>query len=234
MTVVTPSRWLAACAAESALFHDKRILVIPNSLDLNQYKPADKRHARGLLSLPQDKSLVLFGAVQSTSTARKGFPMLADALRILSRMDQPREIDAVIFGASAPEKPFDFCLKTHYLGQVNDDARLALLYAAADVFVAPSIQENLANTVMESLACGTPCVAFDIGGMPDMIEHEVNGYLVKPYEVDDFARGIAWVLEDQRRLQELSRKARQRVETSFSIESVARRYVSLYHEILSQ
>jgi glycosyltransferase involved in cell wall biosynthesis len=137
----------------------------------------------------------------------------------------------VIFGASQPENPPEFGFKVHYLGTLNDDLLLALVYSAADVFVQPSTQENLANTVMEAIACGTPCVAFDIGGMPDMIEHQKNGYLAQPYQIDDLARGIAWVLENQERHQKLSYRAREKAEQEFTLEIQARRYWSLFTEI---
>ena len=122
--------------------------------------------------------------------------------------------------------------KTHYLGRLNNETTIAQLYALADVFVAPSLQDNLPNTVMESLACGTPCVAFKVGGMPDMIEHQKNGYLAKPYDVDDLAKGIVWVLgakdsEDCK----LGYHAREKVEREFTLEIQACRYFSLYEQI---
>ncbi len=232
-TIVTPSRWLADCAGASSLFHDVRIEVIPNGIDLNRYKPVNKQVARDLLSLPQEKNLILFGALDSTSTARKGFPLLAEALGILSRMSISHEIEVVIFGASAPNQQIEFGLRTHYVGQFHDELSLVLLYAAADVFVAPSIQENLANTVIESLACGTPCVAFNVGGMPDMIEHQRNGWLAQLYAPDDLAAGIAWVLENKQRWKALSLRSRRKAEEEYALEKVSRQYSGLYNEILS-
>ena len=114
---------------------------------------------------------------------------------------------------------------------LNDDISLSIVYAAADVFIAPSVQGNLPNTVMESLACGTLCVAFDIGGMCDMIEHQKNGYLAKPFDVDDLARGIAWVLEDEERLQKLGINGREKVENNFTLEIQANNCLSVYKDI---
>ncbi len=108
------------------------------------------------------------------------------------------------------------------------------MYAAADVFVAPSMQENLPNTIMEALACGTPCVAFNIGGISDLIDHQQNGYLAAPYEIDDLARGIAWVLEDDGRAKWLAANGRQKVEREFELNMIARRYLNLYQESLGQ
>ena len=103
------------------------------------------------------------------------------------------------------------------MGQLHDDVSIAMLYAAADVFVLPSVQDNLPNAVIESLACGTPCVAFNVGGVPNMIEHESNGYIAQPLEPEDLAQGIAWILADDKRWQILSQQARQRVEKEFEL-----------------
>ena len=141
------------------------------------------------------------------------------------------QVELVIFGASQPQNPPNFGFQAHYLGKLNDDISLALVYAAADVFVAPSVQDNLPNTVMESLACGTPCVTFKIGGMPDMIEHQLNGYLAQPFEVEDLATGVAWVLENKERWRRLCDRAREKVEQEFSVERQAQLYFSLFQEI---
>jgi glycosyltransferase involved in cell wall biosynthesis len=108
------------------------------------------------------------------------------------------------------------------------------MYGAMDVFVAPSTDDNLPNTVMEALACGTPCAAFQIGGMSDMIEHQRNGYLAQPYQVEDLVKGITWIIEDRERHQKLRDRARQKVEQEFTLEIQARRYLTLYEELLSK
>lgn len=232
LTVVTPSRWLAECARSSSLFHDVRVEVIPNGLDIQRYKPVDRHVARELLLLPKDKKLILFGAVSSTSDRNKGFHLLLPALKNMADNSWENRAELVVFGATKPVNGPDFGLSTHYLGHFNDKISMNLLYAAVDVFVAPSIQENLPNTVMEALACGTPCVAFNIGGMPDMIEHKKNGYLARPFETDDLARGIEWVLNDDERRKILSLRAREKVEKEFELTLVARWYRKLYEDIL--
>ncbi|MGE5329740.1 MAG: glycosyltransferase family 4 protein [Deltaproteobacteria bacterium] len=231
LTVVTPSKWLADCARASSLFRNMRIEVIPNGLDLKIYKPVEKSIARNILNLPQDKKLILFGAMSSTSDLNKGFYYLQEALQYLVQQGMNESIEVVVFGNSSKEVEPQIGFKTYYLGNFNDDYTLALLYSAADVFVAPSIQENLSNTVMESLACGTPCVAFNIGGMPDMINHQENGYLARAFEADDLEEGISWVLADNERLNRLSKKAREKAEREYNIEDIARRYSKLYNEL---
>ncbi len=158
--------------------------------------------------------------------------MLQPALQELSKSGYKDKFELVIFGALQPENPPDLAFKAHYLGTLNDDLSLALLYSAADVFVLPSIQENLANTMVEAMACGTPCVAFSIGGMPDIIEHLKNGYLAQPYKLEDLAEGITWVLANKERYQKLSHRAREKAEQEFTLKIQAQRYLSLYSEVV--
>lgn len=231
LSIVTPSQWLAKCAKTSSLFKDIRIEVIPNGLDTQRYKPVNKQTARELLNLPQDRHLILFGSLK-TSDRRKGFHLLQPALQSLSKSGWQDKIDLVVFGSSGSSNQIDLGFKVNYLGKLGDDISLALVYAAADVFVAPSIQDNLPNTVLEAIACGTPCVAFNIGGMPDMIEHQQNGYLARPYEIEDLARGIAWVLENPERHQKLSHNAAEKAKREFTLELQAQRYSSLFDEIV--
>jgi glycosyltransferase involved in cell wall biosynthesis len=233
LTIVTPSVWLAECVRKSSLLQNYRVEVIPNGIDIQRYKPINRSLAREWLNLPQDKQLILFGAA-STSQPRKGFHLLKSALQSLSQTKLQDNLELVVFGASQLDEQSNFGFKCHYLGNFNDDVSLALVYAAADVFVAPSTQDNLPNTVMEALACGTPCVGFDIGGMPDMIEHQRNGYLAKPIDVESLAAGIDWVLSDSDRSLNLQQRAREKVEQEFSLELQARRYSQLFAEVISQ
>jgi glycosyltransferase involved in cell wall biosynthesis len=234
ITIVTPSRWLAKSAQSSSLFKNHRIEVIPHGLDIQRFKPIDKKIARDILSLPRDKKLILFGAVNSTTDKRKGFHLLIPALKVLTSKGWHKKIELIVFGSSKPHDQPDFGFKVNYLGQLKDEISLAVVYAAADVFVLPSIQENLANVIMEAMACGTPCVAFHIGGMPDMIEHEHAGYLAQPFETEELAHGISWILDNDHRREILSRQARQKVEQKFEIKSVAQRYINLYNELFEK
>jgi glycosyltransferase involved in cell wall biosynthesis len=233
ITIVAPSRWLGQCAGNSSLFKATRIEVIPNGLDLEIYKPSDRKKERDRFGLPQEKKLVLFGVMDAKSINRKGFHLLKAAFKQLKDTGYGKKLELVVFGSSEPSKEPQLGLKTNYVGYVKDENQLASLYAASDVIAVPSIQENLSNVVMESLACGLPVVAFDIGGMPDMIEHKKNGYLAQPFDVKDLAHGIEWVLEDEKRWDALSRRARQKAEQEFDILVVARKYLDLYNEILA-
>lgn len=232
LTFIAPSRWLAQCATSSSLFANFRTEVIPNGIDLAVYKPFPKELARSLLGLPQNKHLILFGAFGSTVDPRKGFQHLQKALLSLASNGWGARSEVMIFGASRPETAPDLGMPSHFMGRLHDDLSLSLMYSAADVFVAPSQQENLANTVMEALACGTPAVAFDIGGMRDLIEHEQNGYLAKPFLADDLAKGISWVLNSNNLWHHLSTTARQKCEQNFDLRVVARRHLALYEDLL--
>jgi glycosyltransferase involved in cell wall biosynthesis len=234
LTVVAPSRWMAERARSSSLLGDCRIETIPNGLDTARFKPIGKHAAREILNLPSDKKLVMFGAFFATTERNKGFHLLQPALRDLAAQGWGDTTELVVFGVSRPAAPPDLGMKCHYVGHLHDDVALALHYAAADVFVAPSLEENLPYTVMEALACGTPCVAFRVGGIPELIDHERNGYLATPYETGDLARGIAWVLEDDGRREELARRGRQKVEREFDLEMVVRRHLALYEELLAR
>jgi glycosyltransferase involved in cell wall biosynthesis len=231
LTLVAPSRWLADCARSSSLFRDVRVEVIPNGLDTGMFQPGNKAECRDLLGLTKDKRIILFGAVQGTIDPNKGFHLLKPALQALGK--DSSDMLALVFGDSSSVEMPDLGMPVISRGIVHDDRTLAAIYSAADVFVAPSMLENLPNTVMEAMACGTPCVAFRQGGVPELVDHEMTGYLAQPYDADDLARGIAWVLEDRGRREELSIRARRKVESQFQQEQVAQQYLNLYAEILS-
>lgn len=233
LTIVTPSRWLAGCAKESALFRDLRVEVIPNGINTHVYCPLEKHVAKDLLGLSTDKKIILFGAAGAGARdPRKGFHLLLPALEKLNQEKALENIELAVFGKADSASLAHLNFKVHYLGQLNDDISLRLLYAAADVFVAPSIEDNLPNTVMEALACGTPCVAYNIGGMADMIEPQQNGYLAEPLSIEDLAQGLIWILEDDQRHHYLCSRAHQKVEKEFSQEIQAQRYLSLFQEVI--
>ncbi|MEH2229724.1 MAG: glycosyltransferase family 4 protein [Nostoc sp.] len=232
LTLVSPSSWLAQCARSSSLFQNLRIEVIPHGLDTQKYRPINQHFAREALNLPQAKKLILFGAIEATSDRNKGFHLLQPALQELSKSGWKDDLEVVIFGASQPENPPDLGFKTHYLGHLHDAISLATVYSAADVMLVPSLQESFGQTASESFACGTPVVAFNATGLKDIVDHQQNGYLAKPYEVEDFAKGITWVLENEQRLQKLSFYAHEKAEQEFTLELQARRYSALFEEIL--
>lgn len=226
LTVIGLSQWMTKCAEESDLFSNKRVECLPNPIDTTVLSPFDKSQARELFNLPLNKKLILFGAMGATSDPRKGFNTLSKALSLLGRND----VELVVFGSSQPKSSQGFKHKAHYLGHLHDDVSLRVLYSAADVMIVPSLQENLSNTIMESLACATPVVGFDVGGNSDLIEHQINGYLAQPLDIDDLAKGIEWVLNAENSTQ-LCINAREKVLTTFDSQVVAEQYIALYKNI---
>jgi glycosyltransferase involved in cell wall biosynthesis len=227
MTIVGLSRWINECSKSSTLLKGKRHINLPNPIDTNIFKPFNKDKSRDLWNLPKDKKLVLFGAMGATSDPRKGFKELTEALHKLEDLN----IEFVVFGSGEPKESQDLGFKTHYLGSLRDDISLVTLYSAVDVMLVPSLQENLSNAIMESLACGTPVVGFDIGGNSDMIEHEKTGYLAKPCNIIDLANGIEWVLNNES-YNKLCLNAREKVLREFDGDVVAKKYIELYEGIL--
>jgi len=231
LTIVAPSKWMAQCASESILFKDRRVEVVPVGLNHNLYRPRNKNSIREILGMPLDKKLILIGAMNFLNDKRKGSHLLKKALNKLSESGFNGNVEVYVLGISPPKDEDNFGFKTNYYGANRDDLSLALLYSAVDVFVAPSIEENFAGTVFESLSCGTPVVAFDIGGMPDMISHRHNGYLAEPFNTDDLAAGIQWILDGDS-WQQLSKNARAFIERECTLEIQAKRYHEIYKSII--
>lgn len=193
-----------------------KCICIPNPLDSKYYHYIDKKDARKILNITTSKNLILFGA-GSTKDSRKGFTYLKEALQRLDKEDYC----VGFFGGDIPSSIYGNYEVLNF-GYIADDVHLALIYSSADVFVAPSLQENLANTVMESLGCGTPVVAFNIGGMQDMIQNGINGILVKPFSTDEMAEGIKKA--SKLKNTEIS----ENTDSVFSIQKIANQYMNLY------
>ncbi len=230
MHIVAPSRWLAECARRSVLMCDWPISVIPNPLNTQIYRPHSKPFSRKTLNLPEDKRLIAFGAIGGGSDPRKGFDMLLSAMRQVS--ESIANIACVIFGQSKPKDVPDIGTSIYWMGHLNDDISLALLYSAVDVMVVPSRQENLPQSGTEAQACGCPVVAFNCTGLPDVVKHRKTGYLAEAYSNTDLAAGIEWVLEDNERHLALSKTARERAARLWSPEVVVSEYMKVYQDAI--
>lgn len=235
MHLVSPSNWLADCARRSALVGRWPIAVIPNPLDLRAFAPMEQAMARAQLGLPADAAIVLFGALGGATDRRKGADLLMGALEQLRQSAHSRgrpDVHLLLFGQDRPSEPLDSGFPVHYAGGLRDDANLRLHYAAADVMVVPSRQDNLPQTATEAMACGTPVVAFRVGGLPDVVDHEHTGYLAEPLDTASLAAGITWVLGDPERRRALGAAARAVAERRWAPDVVARQYVDVYDEVL--
>jgi glycosyltransferase involved in cell wall biosynthesis len=246
LTIVAPSRWIADKARRSTLFGPRRIEHIASGVDLDVFRPRDRKLARDILGLPQDRRIVLFGAFSAQSDRRKGYHLLPEALAQLGKPGVGSPTDpgaadpgandvvlAVFGGSRHPSGGAEPPLPTLHLGRFEDDVALALIYAAADVLVAPYLEDNLPFVILEALACGTPVVAFAAGGIPDAVVHQVNGYLAANGDAAELGRGIAWVLAPERH-QALCRAARAAAEARFDIRDCARRYRELAAELAAR
>lgn len=230
--IVSSSNWLDNCVCQSWLFRNNDHRVIPLPLDASfPWLPFPKNAAREMLNLPFDKKLVLTGADGGLVNERKGGDLLFAALEELSGRGL-KDIELVIFGQEKfDEREWPF--PVHWLGAIYDDRILAQAYSAADVMVVPSRQECFGQTATEAMSCGTPVVAFGLGGLFDIVDHQVNGWLAEPLDSSSLAIGIEWVLADEIRHELLSSNSIKTVKNRFSPHLIAEAYVKLYNSILS-
>lgn len=234
--VVTPSRWLGDCAQRSSLLGQFPLTVIPNCLDTDLFCPITDGQLsprwRSFQEKRTKKPIVLYGAMNAVEDKRKGFSNLLAALRILEEQGHSDAFELIVFGTNKHLDEIPTSLPIHYAGIIQDTEDLSSLYNIASVMVVPSLSENLSCAIMESLSCGTPVVAFDIGGNSDMIDHQVNGYLAKEKDNEDLARGILWCLDNGEK-RGLPALARQKILDNFTPEIVGRQYISVYKTMLN-
>jgi len=232
ITFVTCSNWLADIARSSSLLKHFRIESIPNPIDVSTYKPLDKQSLRNSMNLDNNKKYLLFGSM-NIEDKRKGFNYLSQALEILNikHPELKESIELIVFGKSNQSVFNTLPYKTNDLGMLKEENKIVEAYNVADLFILPSLEDNLPNTIMESLSCGTPVVAFNTGGIPEMIEHKSNGYLADYKNAEDLANGIYWTLY-QSEHQTLSANARKKVLENFTFDIVANKYINLYKDLL--
>ena len=223
ITFVACSNWLRELAAKSPLTAGHQVVSIPNPIDTTVYIPMDKSEARHRLNLPEDKKIVLFAAVKA-SDPRKGMDYLVEASRIMAQ--QHDDILFLIAGNDGEELGKRLSLPARSLGYVAPHD-MPGVYNAADLFVTPSLQENLPNTIMEAMACGTPCVGFHTGGIPEMISHGTDGYVAAYKDEEDLAKGMLHTLY-RSDYASASANARMKVLREYSQEKAANRYMEIY------
>lgn len=227
LTIVAPSNWLADCARRSSIFKGLNIEVIPNGIDIKRFAPRDKRICREMLGLPHDVHLILTGAIDWKSDERKGFQYLLETTRCLKS-----KAELVIIGGGEPAVPLNYGIPVHYLGQLDDEVSLSVVYNAVDLFVSTSIEENLSNMLVEALACAVPCVSFRIGGMPDLIDDEITGFLATLADIVSLAEKIDLILADDNLRRAMSCAAREKAEREFEVSRIAGRYERVYLDVL--
>lgn len=228
VTFVGCSKWIAELAAKSNLTKGKFITNIPNAIDTNVFHPLDSDESRKHFNLPTDRKLLLFGA-QRITDERKGFKYLVEACERIKEQ-QPgvfHELGVVVVGDKSEEVNKMLPLPVFTVPYISDEHEMVKLYNAVDIYVTPSLQDNLPNTIVEAMSCGTPCVGFNVGGIPEMIDHEKNGYVAEYLDAIDFAKGIVWTLSINN-YKELCTAAHEKATSTYSESSVARKYTEIY------
>lgn len=217
LTFVGCSQWIADQARQALPTADVR--HINNCIPAAVFHPSDMKAARRSLGLPEDKRLLLFCS-QKVTDERKGIRYLCEALRLLPGDD----LHLVIVGRDSEQIPLPQGIAVSRMGSVGEQ-QMAQIYKAVDVFLTPSLQDNLPNTIAEAMSCGTPCVGFRVGGIPEMIDHLANGYVARYQDSADLAEGIRYVLSH-----DLRQAAHQKAATAYSEDRVAKEYMRVYRQ----
>jgi glycosyltransferase involved in cell wall biosynthesis len=185
LSIITLSQWMQENSQKSMLLGSRPHYHIPNSLDATVFSPKSKQHCREMLGLPADKKIILFVA-DNVHNHRKGYAILVDAIKGLTNKEQ---VLLVQIGNESARETWEDCAVKR-LGVIQDELLMSMVYAAADVFVIPSLEDNLPNTVMESLMTGTPVIGFALGGIKDMVEDGQNGYLVTEINAEALSKAM--------------------------------------------
>ncbi|WP_443702702.1 glycosyltransferase family 4 protein [Prevotella sp.] len=230
---VTCSRWLADKAKKSGLLSGQKIISIPNPIDSRVFTKENRAEARLYAGLPEDKKLILFVS-QRVTDKRKGMDYFITAINkmVEEHPEMKDNCGIAILGGKAEELADKLSLPSYPLGYVSEEKKIASIYNSVDIFVLPSLEDNLPNTIMEAMACGVPCVGFNTGGIPEMIDHLKNGYVAEYKSSDDLAKGIRWVLSEADH-QSLSNEAMKKVNQCYSQYAVAMKYIEAYNQAMA-
>lgn len=234
MTFVGCSYWLSTLAQQAPLLRGHRVVHIPNPIDTAHFTPVDADHSltkselRRQLGLPKDKKLIFFTAFKVTDSG-KGIDYLIEAASILKR-EHPEEADKfaiVLAGKESDTLTSAFSLPVYPMGYVGSEEKMISLYRACDVLAMPTLMDNLPNTVVEAMACGLPCVAFAVGGLPEMIDTCINGYIAAPQNSLDLACGLLYVLAPKNHAA-LCKGAREKAVSEYAEKTVSEKYLEFY------
>lgn len=230
VSYVACSKWLGGEAQKSRLLEGQKVVTIPNPIDTHIYHPKDKQEAKRRIGVPEDRRIILFVS-QRVTDRRKGMGFFMEAVGHLATQypEMVQNTGIAILGGHAEEVVDSIPIPAYPLGYVSDEQRIIDVYNAADVFVLPSLEDNLPNTIMEAMACGVPCVGFRVGGIPEMIDHLQNGYVARMRDAADLATGIHWVLFETG-YADLVSQCQHKVATNYSQQSVAVKYIEVYNQ----
>lgn len=226
LTIVTPSQWLAKQARKSALFNNKRIEVIPNGINLSQFKVLNKREAKSSLGIKTNGISLLFG-VSDLKEKRKGFKELISSIKLIKEVLKKEKVSIIFFGK---KEQYDFEIDYFNLGYLSGSEQLNQAYCAADIFILPSLEDNLPNTMLESLACETPVIAFDTGGISDVVSNK-TGCLVPKGDVKELAKAILTLVKNSKRRKQCGLNGRKLIEKKYQSKHQATAYYQLFTSI---
>lgn len=227
---IAPSRWESDCLKNSALFGEQKCTVIPNIIDKDIFYPvADKNLVKKIFNIPLHKKIIGFGAaydIDDLKSIKGGFYLL----KALKKIKNPEDYHLVIFGPASQRFTAEVKIPAFYTGYIASPVILAAIYNCCDMFVCPSVIENLPYTCLEAICCGIPVAAFNTGGIPDIVEHKYNGYLAEPFDTDDLHRGIMYAFDN---LKNLSENCIKKAEKDFDTETSVKKHIEVYKKVLS-
>jgi glycosyltransferase involved in cell wall biosynthesis len=218
------SKWMSNSAKESNILKNENVINLPNPINTSFFNGIDKNHAKGVLGINTSKKILLFGAVNATTDHQKGFHLLKKVINLLNKDNYL----IVLFGNRENELFEELEIEIIPLGYIFDEITMRAVINASDVYLLPSLQENLSNSVMESLSCGVPVVSFDVGGNSDMVKHKHTGYLAKPFDIQDFANGIEYLANNP----QIGKNARSFVCENFDYDVVAKLYINFFNKLI--
>jgi glycosyltransferase involved in cell wall biosynthesis len=224
LSIISPSRWLQEEAQDSLLFKNRVVNLVPYGMDVQNFTCRDVNFSRELFNIPLDKKVILFVA-DSVANQRKGYVYLKRALEDLNRED----VLLCSIGKGQPD--LNTTIESRHLGQIGDERIISAIYSLADVFVIPSLMDNLPNTVLESLLCGTPVIGFPVGGIPDMIEHKRNGLLTSEVSVDALKKSIEYFLHSG--VSSSREQIREQAVKKYDQSVQANKYLQIFKEALN-
>lgn len=225
LTIVSPSQWLLECSKHSSLFNSYPHYCIPNGVNTSVFKPIDKNIVRQKFNIKEDEFVLLFIADFITNR-RKGFDILLEALRKLPKNDK-----LVLMAIGSNSQIPDFGFKYIHVDYVQSESVLNTLYNCADLFVIPSREENLPNTVLEAMSSQVPVIGFSIGGIPEMVKENHTGFLVKPFDTSELAYKIEKVMSEKEILYRMGEKGRELVISKFTIKKQVDSYLALFDSL---
>lgn len=230
LTFISPSSWEADCLSESSLFFDKKCFVIPNIIPNEDFKKIDNgNEIRKILNIPNDKIILGFGAAYGINNPKsvKGSFYLLEALK---KIEDKNKYFIIIFGNAKEEFTSQITINYLNAGFISNPKLLALLYNSCDLFICPSLIENLPNTCLEAIFCGVPVIAFNVGGTKDIVSHKENGYLAIPYNIDDLIQGIKWCSNNHN---ELSDNCLKKAKLDFDSNKTINSYIGAYEYVIN-